>query len=180
MPEAILTKKALADSLKKLLTHLPFNKITVTEICQECGMHRQSFYYHFKDKYELVNWIFHDEFVNPMLKNPDLIGRLKFLQEICQYFYDNRDFYRKVLAINEQNSFSEYLSHFLQKVFYQYFRNILGSIEDIDFYIDFYTDAMISTIKRWISSENCYPPEKFLALVHSCLLVSIISMDEQK
>ena len=68
MPESILTKKALADSLKKLLTHLPFNKITVTEICQECGMHRQSFYYHFKDKYELVNWIFHDEFVNPMLK----------------------------------------------------------------------------------------------------------------
>ena len=40
-----------------------FEKISVSDICERCGMNRKSFYYHFKDKYDLVNWIFDTEFV---------------------------------------------------------------------------------------------------------------------
>lgn len=178
MPESNLTKKALADSLKKQLMHLPFNKITITDICQECGMHRQSFYYHFRDKYELVNWIFNEEFLSFMKKNPHYNTRWSFFNEICQYFYDNRDFYRKVLMVEEQNSFSEYFSNFLQNIFYQYLKIVLEENEDLDFYIHFYTDAIISAVKRWISSENCYQPEKFISLIRSCLTVSSITPDE--
>ncbi len=170
MPESNLTKKALADSLKKQLAHLPFNKITVTDICQECGMHRQSFYYHFKDKYELVNWIFNEEFIEFVNNNVNHKENWSFLEDICQYFYDNRNFYQKVLMVEEQNSFSEYFSQFLQKIFYQCLKNILTENTHLDFYIHFYTDAIIAAIKRWISSENCCPPKKFISLIHSCLI----------
>ena len=139
-------------------------------------MHRQSFYYHFRDKYELVNWIFNEEFLSFMKKNPHYNTRWSFFNEICQYFYDNRDFYRKVLMVEEQNSFSEYFSNFLQNIFYQYLKIVLEENEDLDFYIHFYTDAIISAVKRWISSENCYQPEKFISLIRSCLTVSSITL----
>ena len=58
MADSNITKNALATSLKKLMREKPFEKISVSDICDDCGMNRKSFYYHFKDKYDLVNWIF--------------------------------------------------------------------------------------------------------------------------
>ena len=55
MPDANITKSALASSMKRLMKEKPFTKISVIDICEGCGMNRKSFYYHFKDKYDLVN-----------------------------------------------------------------------------------------------------------------------------
>ena len=41
----------------------PFSQISVSDICGKCEMNRKSFYYHFKDKYDLVNWIYRTEFI---------------------------------------------------------------------------------------------------------------------
>ena len=51
------TKHALEASLKKLLLHKPLDKITINDITADCGISRMSFYYHFKDIYDLVEWI---------------------------------------------------------------------------------------------------------------------------
>ena len=48
-----ITKKALASSLKKILSKKEFNKITINDITEDCGVNRQTFYYHFKDIYDL-------------------------------------------------------------------------------------------------------------------------------
>jgi AcrR family transcriptional regulator len=55
------TKKALAASLKKLLLTKPLNKITINDITKDCEINRMTFYYHFKDIYDLVEWIFIEE-----------------------------------------------------------------------------------------------------------------------
>ena len=55
MADSNITKRALAAALKSLLAERPFAKVSVREICEACGMSRKSFYYHFKDKYELLN-----------------------------------------------------------------------------------------------------------------------------
>ena len=60
--ESGVTKKVLAYALKNLMETRPLNKITVGDICEACDMNRKSFYYHFQDKYDLVNWIFYTEF----------------------------------------------------------------------------------------------------------------------
>lgn len=57
MADSNITKRALAAALKELMEQKPFSKINVADICEKCGMNRKSFYYHFKDKYDLVNWI---------------------------------------------------------------------------------------------------------------------------
>ena len=49
------TKRALEASLKKLLLEKPLNKITINDITEDCGVNRMTFYYHFKDIYDLVD-----------------------------------------------------------------------------------------------------------------------------
>ena len=50
------TKRALEASLKNLLLQKPLNKITISDIAEDCGISRMTFYYHFKDIYDLVEW----------------------------------------------------------------------------------------------------------------------------
>lgn len=51
-----ITKRALEASLKNLLLQKPLNKITISDITEDCGINRMTFYYHFKDIYDLVEW----------------------------------------------------------------------------------------------------------------------------
>ena len=51
------TKTALEASLKKLLLVKPLDKITINDLTEECGISRMAFYYHFKDIYDLVEWV---------------------------------------------------------------------------------------------------------------------------
>ena len=50
------TKIALEASLKELLKKKPFDKITIADLTEDCGISRMAFYYHFKDIYDLVEW----------------------------------------------------------------------------------------------------------------------------
>ncbi len=51
-----VTKRALERSLKNLLLKKPLTKITISDIAEDCGINRMTFYYHFKDIYDLVEW----------------------------------------------------------------------------------------------------------------------------
>ncbi|MCI6703775.1 MAG: TetR/AcrR family transcriptional regulator [Erysipelotrichaceae bacterium] len=51
-----VTKRALEQSLKNLLSKKPITKITINDIAEDCGINRMTFYYHFKDIYDLVEW----------------------------------------------------------------------------------------------------------------------------
>ncbi len=101
MPDSNITKKALAMAMKELMEQIPFSKISVSDICEKCGMNRKSFYYHFKDKYDLVNWIFDVEFFQAVhVRDYNLPNwSWRFLEDSCQYFYENQSFYRKALQI---------------------------------------------------------------------------------
>ena len=50
------TKRALEESLKRMLLKKPLDKITIRDITEDCGISRMAFYYHFKDIYDLVEW----------------------------------------------------------------------------------------------------------------------------
>ena len=51
-----ITKRALEQSLKNLLLQKPLTRITINDIAEDCGINRMTFYYHFKDIYDLVEW----------------------------------------------------------------------------------------------------------------------------
>ena len=55
---AEITKMWIADKMREIMKHKPIDKIRVTEICKAADIERPTFYYHFKDKYDLVALMF--------------------------------------------------------------------------------------------------------------------------
>lgn len=169
MPDSNITKRALAAALKELMETQPFARISVGDICQACDMSRKSFYYHFKDKYDLVNWIYYTECLTA-LREIDYQNPWSLLNDLCQYFYENRGFYRKTFTIEGQNSFSEYFRDITALIVRDEVEHIFGKEEDTSFYVDFYTDAFLSAIKRWLLRKDCVPAGEFVAQIRKCLI----------
>ena len=164
-----ITKRALAAALKELMETEPFTKISVSEICKKCDMSRKSFYYHFKDKYDLVNWIYYTECVTS-LQEKGYNNGWDLMDELCVYFYDNRVFYRKTLTVEGQNSFSEYFRDIIVPIIFDDVERIFGKDESNRFYVDFYADAFLAAIKRWLLDKDCIPSEEFVSRLKKCLL----------
>lgn len=58
---SLQTKTMLCTSLKKIMKHKPFSKITVSELIKDCNLNRKTFYYHFEDIYGLLKWMLEQE-----------------------------------------------------------------------------------------------------------------------
>lgn len=159
--DATVTKRKLAESLKSLMTERVFEKITITEICDLCNMNRNSFYYHFKDKYDLVNWIFDDEFTNDaMIRSYQTAWA--FTCDLCDYLYENRMFYRKAFLITGQNSFSEHFINSIMPVFVSRLTYLSPTGEVKEIQLEIFSDFFLATIQRWITKKDCVAPEVFL------------------
>ena len=158
MADSNITKKALATALKELMEERPFEKINVGDICEKCEMNRKSFYYHFKDKYDLVNWIFDTEFIAIAHKESNReIWML--VKTMCDYFYDNRSFYRKALCIKGQNSFSDHFRDILYPTIVNRMKDTLEMNEIADFQAVFIADAVVMAFQRWLVDSTMQPEE---------------------
>lgn len=165
MSDSNITKKALASSLKELMDEMPFQKIQIAQICERCGMNRKSFYYHFKDKYDLLNWIFDTDTI-PYLKKASQLEnfdqRIEVFTEICECFYKNRTFYYKALKIEGQNSLRDHFREFLFPLLKLRVTDLVPELANDDFTINFFVDAMSCTMQRWLLSDTCMPADQFV------------------
>ena len=156
------TKRALEASLKKLLLQKPLNKITINDITEDCGVNRMTFYYHFKDIYDLVDWI--------MVEDAAKAQEGKTFETWSEAFLDilNEIRNNKVLVQNVYRSISrEQVEQYLYKmldptlhVFIDREAQIL-SVQDADkqFVIDFYKYALVGMVLEWIRKDMKTKPE---------------------
>ena len=163
MADSAITKKALAGALKQLMPEKPFSKISISDICDLCGMNRKSFYYHFQDKYDLINRIFDSEFVDYAQSVNDTPTVLKLL---CGYLYTNREFYKRAFRIVGQNSLH---SHFCDVVNDYVTRKISADTENAlsEMHVRFITDGFVCEIERWVVERDCDSPDEFCRLISS-------------
>ncbi len=66
------TKQAIKSAFMKLLNEQPLNKISVRSIVEECGINRNSFYYHFQDIPSLIEEIVMEEIDTLIAKYPTI------------------------------------------------------------------------------------------------------------
>ena len=149
MSDSNITKRALAAALKELTESRLFSKISVGDICKQCKMSRKSFYYHFKDKYDLVNWIYDTEFVEVAKQKEYALG-WELLEDMCTYFYDNRGFYRSIFCMTGQNSFSDYFHRNVAMIITDIMEEIYSGDDSVNFYVGFYSDTFT------VQSKNGY------------------------
>ncbi|MCC8162194.1 MAG: TetR/AcrR family transcriptional regulator C-terminal domain-containing protein [Lachnospiraceae bacterium] len=162
-----ITKQAYARALTELMQEVPFEKITVAQICEKFGMSRKSFYYHFKDKYDLVAWIFDENFIAIVKKEQK--DAWAFMELLCSFLYENRDFYRKVLVVEGQNSFSAHFEELLSPMIQNRLQTVYAGKELHPICIDFVVDGLLCSLKRWLLGKYDIPAEEFVDILHSLI-----------
>ena len=142
---SLTTKRALAESLKKLMTKRGFDKITVKDIVADCGVNRQTFYYHFHDIYDLLEWIFLDAADSLIRKATDYSSWTAGLEVLMQYMQENR-----LLILNAYHSIShEGVNKYIKECLRPYCQAIvLRQAADLDFPVreadlQFVTEAVV-------------------------------------
>ena len=162
MANSELTKRVLADGIKKVMETKAFDKITVTDITDSCGVSRNTFYYHFQDKYELVNWIFYTEITPIAEAATGEYGWAKALTRLFCYLQDNRAFYTNVLRFQGQNSFVSCLLDFYQSALGEIIeKNAVQNLtpEERQFAAKFYSYALIGIVTDWVTQDMRTDPE---------------------
>lgn len=154
-----VTKEALAKGFKELLKERAFEKISVKNIAEQCGMNRNSFYYHFQDKYKLMNWIFNTEVVDQKINSND---SSKFLintyKNLCQGLYQDREFYLACFKYEGQNSLYEALDKLYFELWKEKLRERYKTLrieleeEELNMMAKINTRAVVSSLKNWIKS----------------------------
>ncbi len=169
LADSNITKRALASALKELMETQPFSHISVGNICDRCEMNRKSFYYHFKDKYDLANWIYNTEFI-AITRQKNYSAGWDVWKDMCEYFYENRNYYRKIFNVEGQNSFTDYFRDIVAMILTQDLEDVFDDDGSLGFYVDFYVDAFVCAIKRWLARKDCITAQEFSARLKICLV----------
>lgn len=149
-----LTQKALAESLKKLLNRKTLNKITVSDITNDCGVNRQTFYYHFHDVYELVDWIFAEEMKRYAQEGFTPDNWRDVMTQLMDNFLEERHFIINVYNSLNRKELEKYMGVFVKPavtdIVNEIARNYDVSAEDIDFLTSTLTASLTGIVAEWI------------------------------
>jgi len=177
MSDSNITKLALAGSLKRLMLKTSFNQISVKDIVDDCGLTRQAFYYHFKDKYDLMNWIYYTETARFMSSYNKVEHWLDGMLDLCNYMRQNKTFYINALNTTGQNSFQEYLHDYIRDISI----SVIESIKDTEFeeekwgfIVEFISTAFVGLIVRWADNGMKDDPTEYVMKMRSLFDGSIL------
>lgn len=93
------TKVELEAGLRRLLREKPLEQIRVRELADRCGIRRQSFYYHFSDIYELLNWSAQREQELLPQRQAGFLTWQQVVLDLLAYTAENRPYYQTLLRV---------------------------------------------------------------------------------
>jgi len=160
------TKQVLADALVVMLNKKPVDKITVRDLVDECGLTRQTFYNHFADIYELVEWA-------------ALQAIKESLEEDSDYDTWQQGFYKLMIAIKDNKSLvlhtyysnnRDILERYIYKVIYGYIIEVVERLaadmtvseNHKNFIAHFYSLAFIALIFEWVQDGMKVDPKEIV------------------
>lgn len=178
-----ITKRALVASLKKLLLQKPLNKITIADITEDCGVNRMTFYYHFQDIYDLVEWACVEDAARALAGKKTYDTWQEGFLNIFHAVQENKPF-----IMNVYHSVSrEQVELYLYKLTYDLLIGVVKEQaeglpvrqEDQRFIADFYKYAFVGIMLNWIKDDMREPPEQIVARI-SVLIQGDIARALQK
>lgn len=164
-----LTKRALEESLKRLLLTKPLNKITIADITSDCGISRMTFYYHFQDIYDLVEWACEEDAARAIAGNKTsdtwqtgLLGTFLALRE-------NKPFIASIYHDMSREQVERFLvpvvSDLVKSVVDEHAARRHVREQDRDFIARFFAHALIGTVLDWIARDMRDDPQQLVQRV---------------
>ena len=162
------TKVELANAFKELSKKKPMNKITVNDLIKYCQLNRNTFYYHFEDIHDLINWMFNEE-VKKIIDNFDKSNYENFLNSVLDYIEENkhilnsaynsfgREQLKKILKIHFYTTFDGIITNHIKS------RNLTIDEDFKQFLIDFYSAGIGELIVNYCKEGQCIDRKKLIS-----------------
>lgn len=168
-----LRKKQMADSLKRLMSKKSLKKITVQEIAEDSGTNRYTFYYHFKDIYDLLAWMFHEEALSLFQRSDNCLtwqdGFYLFLQSVRE----NKTVFKCALDSLGENELRNLLRREVTHLMDLFMSDVGGRYQVSEqyqaFLRDFYIAALSGTVMEWVRKDLDLSEETMMAYLKEVL-----------
>lgn len=161
------TKEALSTALEALLERRSIDKITVKDIVSQCGVNRQTFYYHFRDIYDLMEWsLMHS--IERHIKE-SITGEMAWkeqIRELFHFFYLHRTVllhgYDATNRIQYERAAVNWLTPMVHKLLESYPQSERVPEEKREFICGVYARGLTALLLEWI--EEGLPDEQYVHL----------------
>ena len=175
-----ITKRLLQEALMKILEFKSLDKVSITELCDEAGINRATFYRHYnlpRDvlldmQQQFVGKIQNKYDVSRFNKSPEA-----FVEEICTVLYDNADF----IKISIKNNLEDNIINLSCTAFQNYLKtnNLLNKKSDLDdndlkLLVAFMSGGSYFMIRQWLLEDICKSPKEITKMVLSVIDVGYL------
>ena len=184
---AKFTKRAIRQSLLKLLQKKEIAKISVKDICDLCEITRNTFYYYYSDIYQVLKELLTTETDNVIMEELEYDN---FYEEFLQRYHLILEYRQAVLHLYKSKNrdmvlkyFYDMTENFVNKYVRKEVTGTKLSEEDISFITDFYTNSIIGTTLKWMQGGMQNSQEQLihrLSLSYQATIKSLISELNQK
>lgn len=168
------TKREIAEGFKALLKDRTIRKITVSVLMDSLNMTRQSFYYHFQDIYDVMEWICNHEFVSKLAYREDESFE-EWFDRALNLLESDRLFYRKVI---EELDRSRIIATLLPPVEEQVRRLLLGNTHnmrkgkksvEINITVRFLSNSIIYHMMDYVDRKGSMKPQEIRCFMNYSL-----------
>ncbi len=159
---AEITKLWIADQMRELMKYKSIDRIRVTEICKAADIERPTFYYHFKDKYDLVAWMFCTDAYGTDITSvaSAAAGMNRMKQEIL--------FYKRAYEDSSQNALWHYMLEYFVRRYTELAKEKLGTDlldTQLAYSIRFYCMGAVGMTQEWVLNDNITSAETVVRMM---------------
>lgn len=176
---ALHTRQAFAAALKKCVSAQPLSKVTVGMLLDETGYNRNTFYYHFRDIYDLLHWTL-DQELFVMIERLNLLNNYdEAVRLVLDYISDNAVFFSHISDSLGREALRDFC-----------YGDVLHVVTDIiddtiqlekvqvpaayrEFLIRFYSEAVAGVLLDWISTQGAGDRAEIIANLSLTLRTAI-------
>ncbi len=163
---AEITKLWIADKMRELMKYKTIDKIRVTEICKAAEIERPTFYYHFKDKYDLVAWMFYHS-----AYETDVISVESAAQSMNKMKSD-MIFYKRAYEDSSQNALWRYMLEYFVKRYTELAKEKLRTDlldTQLSYSIRFYCMGAVGMTQEWVLNDNITSAETVVQMMFASM-----------
>ena len=161
-----ITKRALEQSLKNLLQQKPLSKITISDITEDCGISRMTFYYHFKDIYDLVEWACAEDAARALQNKKTYDTWQQGFVQIFHAVRENKVFVMNVYRCVNREQVEKYLvpltDQLIMGVITERAAGMTAREADQQFIAQVYSYAFVGIMLDWIRDDMRADPEELV------------------
>ena len=156
-------KAVIAESFNSLVRQRGIDKVTVKAVIEDCGISRQTFYYHFQDKYELLSWIYYNENFAAIAEDISLLNWNIKIYELLNNIKQEKSFYMNTIK-EQEHTFESYLYEMTKALFSEAIEVLdeKGKLteEERDFDAGFYAYGLCGVIMDWVRDGMKMEPKE--------------------